>query len=162
MKLSSQQIGSVILGVNDGLIELTGALVGFTFALRSHELVALTGLITGVAAALSMAASAFMQARHETDRSAPKAAFLTGAFYLLVVAVLVAPYFLVANVFSALGWMLFVALVIVGVAAYFNALYLKTSFAREFGITFVFSLGVATISFAIGQLLNYWVGRGAS
>ena len=154
MKLSSQQMGSIVLGVNDGLIELTGALVGFTFALRNPNLVAITGLITGVAAALSMAASAYMQARHETDRSAPKAAFLTGIFYLVVVLFLVAPYFLVGQVFAAMGGMLAIAFLIVIIVSSFNARYLGTSFGREFGITLIFSLGVAAVSFAIGLLLN--------
>ena len=50
-------IGSVVLGLNDALVEFTGALAGYTFALQHSKLVALTGAITGIAAALSMAAS---------------------------------------------------------------------------------------------------------
>ena len=50
-------IGSIVLGLNDALVELTGALAGLTLALQNTQFIALTGLITGIAAALSMAAS---------------------------------------------------------------------------------------------------------
>jgi VIT1/CCC1 family predicted Fe2+/Mn2+ transporter len=54
-------MGSVVLGLNDALVELTGALAGLTFALRDPSLIALTGSITGIAAAFSMAASEYLQ-----------------------------------------------------------------------------------------------------
>lgn len=61
-------IGNIVLGLNDGLIELTGALVGFSFALSDNKLVAMTGLITGIAATLSMASSAYMQAKYDNGK----------------------------------------------------------------------------------------------
>jgi VIT1/CCC1 family predicted Fe2+/Mn2+ transporter len=42
--------GSIVLGLNDALVELTGALAGLTLALRDTRLIALTGSITGIAA----------------------------------------------------------------------------------------------------------------
>ena len=63
-------MGSVVLGLNDALVEFTGALAGFTLALNDTKLIALTGSITGIAAALSMASSEiFLQnrKRHETS-----------------------------------------------------------------------------------------------
>ncbi|MEG1615195.1 MAG: VIT1/CCC1 family protein, partial [Oscillospiraceae bacterium] len=47
-------VGSMVLGLNDALVELTGTLAGLTFALGNNKLVALSGLITGVSATLSM------------------------------------------------------------------------------------------------------------
>ena len=44
---------SVVLGISDALIELTGILAGLTFALQDMELIALSGLVTGVAASVS-------------------------------------------------------------------------------------------------------------
>ena len=52
-----EYMGSVVLGLNDALVEFTGALAGFTLALSDSRLIALTGSITGIAAALSMASS---------------------------------------------------------------------------------------------------------
>ncbi len=44
--------GSIVLGMNDALVELTGALAGLTLALQDTKLIALSGLITGIAAAV--------------------------------------------------------------------------------------------------------------
>jgi len=57
--------GSVVLGMSDALVELTGALAGLTFALQSLQLVALAGLVTGIAAAFSMGASEYLSSRTE-------------------------------------------------------------------------------------------------
>ncbi len=53
-------VGSVVLGLNDALVELTGALAGFTLALANSRIIAMAGLITGIAASLSMAASEYI------------------------------------------------------------------------------------------------------
>jgi len=45
-------IGSVVLGLNDALIEFTGTLAGLTFALRNTQIIAVAGLIMGIAASL--------------------------------------------------------------------------------------------------------------
>jgi VIT1/CCC1 family predicted Fe2+/Mn2+ transporter len=58
-------VGSMVLGLNDALVEFTGALAGYTFALQNTSLVAMTGLITGVAASLSMATSEYLSTKSE-------------------------------------------------------------------------------------------------
>ena len=84
---------SVVLGISDALIELTGILAGLTFALQDMDLIALSGLVTGVAASFSMGASEFLSKRAEPDASSPLGAALsTWLAYLSVVLVLVAPY----------------------------------------------------------------------
>ena len=42
-----QYVGSMVLGLNDALVELTGSLAGFTFAMQNTRLIALSGLIIG-------------------------------------------------------------------------------------------------------------------
>jgi VIT1/CCC1 family predicted Fe2+/Mn2+ transporter len=148
---------SVILGINDGLIELSGALVGLTFALKTHELVALSGLVTGIAAALSMSASAFMHTRHEVGKNAALAAGITGISYIVVVSLLVMPYFVFENLFVSMGVMLAIALSIVFIIAKFNSVYLGTHYHDELGLMLVFSLGVAGVSFLIGHFLREFI-----
>ncbi|MCJ7433325.1 MAG: VIT1/CCC1 family protein [Anaerolineales bacterium] len=63
--------GSVVLGLNDALVELTGALAGLTLALQNVKLIALSGLITGIAASLSMAASEYLSTRSEDTSKHP-------------------------------------------------------------------------------------------
>ena len=88
--------GSIVLGISDALIEMTGVLAGLTFALKDLKLVALSGLVTGIAASLSMGASEFLSKRAESRNSLPiKEAFYTLMSYLFVVTILISPYLLI-------------------------------------------------------------------
>jgi VIT1/CCC1 family predicted Fe2+/Mn2+ transporter len=63
-----EYVGAMILGLNDALVELSGSLAGFTLALQDSKLVAMVGMITGIAAALSMAVPATWQARRKNEQ----------------------------------------------------------------------------------------------
>ena len=65
-------VGSMVLGLNDALVELTGSLAGFAFALQNTRLIALSGLIVGISATFSMASSEFLAARSEGRTDALK------------------------------------------------------------------------------------------
>ena len=92
--------GSVVLGLNDALVELTGALAGLTLALQNVKLIALSGLITGIAASLSMAASEYLATRSEnTEKHPVRAAVYTGIAYIITVTLLVLPYLLIPELY---------------------------------------------------------------
>jgi VIT1/CCC1 family predicted Fe2+/Mn2+ transporter len=149
-------IGSMVLGLNDALVELTGALAGFTLALQNTRLIGLAGLITGIAASLSMAASEYLSQKSEKESKDPlRAAFYTGITYVLAVILLVMPYFLLANYYIALLITLLVALLIILVFAQFVSVVKGMSFKKFFWEMVLISLGVAAISFFIG-----WAARG--
>jgi len=149
-----QFISNIILGVNDGLIELTGALVGFSFAFQKPSLVALTGFITGLAASLSMASSAFMQAQYEEGKSAIKAAVYTGFAYVLIVCFLILPFILLPKAIVALPAMFFIAVSVIAGVSYYTSVIFERKFLKQFLQMTLFSLGVSGISFAIGMLLR--------
>jgi VIT1/CCC1 family predicted Fe2+/Mn2+ transporter len=66
-KINPQRIRDVFLGLNDGLVEILGAVSGF-FAAFGHPLtVLLAALTTAVAGALSMAAGAFVATSSEQE-----------------------------------------------------------------------------------------------
>jgi VIT1/CCC1 family predicted Fe2+/Mn2+ transporter len=103
MEEESDYASSVVLGISDALIEMTGILAGLTFALRDMELVALSGLVTGVAASFSMGASEFLSKRAEATTTSPlTAALSTWASYLGVVTVLILPYLILETGFAGL------------------------------------------------------------
>ena len=145
-------LGSVVLGINDGLIELTGALVGLSFALRDHTMVALLGAVTGIAASLSMAASAYMQARHEEGRDPAKAAVYTGVAYAVVVAALVLPFALIPNTFAALAVMGGMILLMIAGFSFYSSVLFERRFTRQAGEMLLFSVGVAGVAFLLGSL----------
>ena len=111
-----QYAGSVVLGLNDALVELTGALAGLTLALQNVKLIALSGLITGIAASMSMAASEYLSTRSEDTTKHPvRAAIYTGIAYIITVTLLVFPYLLFENYILDLGITLTTAVIIIAV-----------------------------------------------
>mgnify|MGYP000847465475 CR=1 FL=1 len=156
-------MGAIVLGLNDALVELTGALAGYTFALNGSRLIAMTGLITGLAAAMSMAASAFLSVRADNEASSAdkhpgKTACYTGIAYVCTVTVLVAPYLLFANVKVSLTLMLASALGIIALFNFYLSVAKDTPFRRSFLEMAGISTTVAAISFCIGYVLNHTFG----
>jgi VIT1/CCC1 family predicted Fe2+/Mn2+ transporter len=150
--------GSVVLGLNDALVELTGALAGFTFAIQKSRTIALLGLITGVAASLSMAASEFLSQRQEGGgQKAAKSSFYTGVAYIGTVALLILPFLIFPNPFLNLGIMLLIVLTIIFIFNFYIAIAKDLPFTKRFAEMALISIGVALLSFGIGYLVRkYW------
>lgn len=149
----SALFSNIILGFNDAIVELSGALVGFAFALKDQPLVVVGGVITGVSASLSMAASAYLQAKHESDKAPMKAALATGGAYMVVAASLITPFFFLTS-FEALLGMLGVALTLITIVSFGSSVLLARSFLRQWSEILLLSLGIAGIAFLLGQALN--------
>ena len=151
--------GSVVLGLNDALVELTGALAGLTLALRDVKLIALSGLITGIAASLSMAASEYLATRSEdTDKHPVRAAIYTGIAYIITVVLLVLPYLLIPNYIIDLIITLTIGVLIIAVFNYYISVAKDEPFKPRFLEMAGLSLGVATFSFIIGYFIRLWLG----
>ncbi|MGB7876021.1 MAG: VIT1/CCC1 transporter family protein [Anaerolineales bacterium] len=151
--------GSVVLGLNDALVELTGALAGLTLALQNVKLIALSGLITGIAASLSMAASEYLATRSEdTEKHPVRAAIYTGIAYIVTVTLLVLPYLLIQNYIVDLVITLTVAVLIIAVFNYYISVAKDEPFRPRFLEMAGLSLGVATFSFVIGYFIRLWLG----
>jgi VIT1/CCC1 family predicted Fe2+/Mn2+ transporter len=148
-------IGSMVLGLNDALVELTGTLAGLTLALQNTRLIALTGLIMGIAASLSMAASEYLSTKTEGEKRDPfKASVYTGLSYVLTVILLVFPYLVFNNYLFCLGFALFNALIVIILFTYYISVVKDISFKSRFLEMTVISLGIAALSFCIGYLIR--------
>ena len=164
-----QYSGSIVLGMSDALIELTGALAGLTFALKDMDLVALAGLVTGIAAAFSMGASEYLSSRAEKrGGSAIKAAFFTWISYLITVILLVSPYLVLDPTKEGLAGLemyetslictFAIGLSIVGVFNFYTSVVERASFKSRF-IEMAGILGVVSlISYGIGVALGIALG----
>jgi VIT1/CCC1 family predicted Fe2+/Mn2+ transporter len=151
-------IGSIVLGLNDALVELTGALAGFTLALGDTKLISLAGLVTGISASLSMAASDYLSSRAENDPRAKKSAIYTGISYIITVTLLILPFLLLQSKFLALGITLTIAVLIIFFFNYYISIARDLNFKSRFlEMTFI-SLGVAAFSFFIGFVLKSVLG----
>jgi VIT1/CCC1 family predicted Fe2+/Mn2+ transporter len=154
-----QYTGSIVLGLNDALVELTGALAGLTLALQDTTLIALTASITGIAASMSMAASEYLSTKTEQTTKTPgKAALYTGLAYIFTVLVLVLPYLLLANYYVCLMIALLVAVLIIAGFNYYVAVAKGESFKRRFTEMAGLSLSIAALSFGIGYVIRELFG----
>jgi len=155
-----QYIGAMVLGLNDALVELTGTIAGLTFAMGNTRLVALSGIITGISATFSMAASNYLAERANNNPKALKSSLFTGIAYLVTVALLVTPYLIFPQSMAiyALACMLSVVLLIIIVFNYYISVARDESFWKRFGEMAVISLSVAAIAFGIGLLVKRFLG----
>ncbi len=155
-----EYIGSMVLGLNDALVELSGTLAGLSFALQNSRLIGLAGVITGVAAAMSMSAAEYLSQKAEGDetRNPFLAAFFTGIAYIVTVVILVAPYLILQNYVWALIWSIFNGIIAVGVFSLFVSVVKDKSF-REIAVEMLtINMSVIFISFLVGLLVRRLIG----
>lgn len=154
-----EYIGSIVLGLNDALVELTGALAGFTLALRNARLIAMAGFITGIAASLSMAASEYLSTKaEETVKNPLKASLYTGMAYVFTVLFLIIPYLILEDFYIALGVTILNAIIVVLVFTYYVSVAKDLQFKRRFLEMVVISLGVSCVTFGIGFVIREFFG----
>lgn len=155
-------MGSVVLGLNDALVELTGALAGFTLSIQNSRVIALMGLITGISASLSMAASEYLSNKSEADpeiqKKATKSAMYTGIAYIFTVIALVAPYFLFSNYIYSLIATVLIAITIIFIFNFYISVANDYNFKKRFLEMAIISIGVASLSFVIGYLVKTFLG----
>jgi VIT1/CCC1 family predicted Fe2+/Mn2+ transporter len=161
-------VGSIVLGLNDALVELTGTLAGLTFALANSKIVAFSGLITGIAASFSMASSEYLSKKQEESHSkAIKSALYTGVAYIIAVILLILPYLLmpanvvvsifnlnIAGIYFSLGITILVVILIIMIFNFYISVAKKLNFKRRFLEMVAISLGVAVLSFGVGYLVK--------
>ncbi len=147
--------GALMLGINDALVEMLGALTGFTFALQDNVLIASVGLIMGIAASLSMAAAEYLAVQEDGSRIPPfRAAIYTGSAYVISVLLLILPY-LIFNT-PLLAWLFSISMAI-GIIALFNlvlARFKQRSVWSSFWRMLVIIFGVTLISYLLGLILH--------
>ena len=149
-------LGSIVLGLNDALVELTGVLAGLTFGLQNSRMIAVVGIITGISAALSMAGSEYLSIKTDAGEEVKpiKAAVYTGIAYIATVVCLILPYLLCSNVYIALVITILTAIGIIALFNYYTSVAKGFSFKKRFIEMLCISLSVAFISFIVGVLVK--------
>ena len=152
--------GAMVLGLNDALVELTGAIAGLTFVLMNTKLIAMSGVITGIAATLSMASSNYLAERANGNSNAIKASIYTGIAYLITVVFLTLPYLLLPNNMYVAALLSMIAIVVTLIYSF--SFYIATVKSEKVMPRFLemagISLSVALISFLIGLLAKFCFG----
>jgi VIT1/CCC1 family predicted Fe2+/Mn2+ transporter len=150
-----EYIGSIVLGLNDALVEILGTLAGLTFALQNTTLVALAGIIAGISGALSMSSSEYLSNKSEGNHDgALKSAFWTGIAYLVAVVFLVVPYLVFSSPFVALIAAVADSVFVVFIYSYYISVASDQPFRKRFGEMVILSTVVGLISFGLGYLVR--------
>jgi vacuolar iron transporter family protein len=151
-------VGSVVLGLNDALVEFTGTLAGLTFALQDTRIIAVAGLIMGIAASLSMGASEYLSQRSDERTTDPfRASVYTGITYLFTVALLILPFLLLQNPYFALLFTLTGAVAVIFVFTLYLSVAKELPFWRRFAEMTAISLGISAVSFVLGLAIRYFL-----
>jgi VIT1/CCC1 family predicted Fe2+/Mn2+ transporter len=176
-KINAEKIRNIFLGLNDGLVEILGAVSGFFGAFASASTVLIAASTTAVAGALSMAAGAFLALNSEkevkTTEIAKKvflgeeseispmeesplgSAFVVGAAYITGAVVPVLPVLLGATdaIFSVLTAGLMVVLVST-ILSFLSGMDIK----RRIALNLIIITVAVTVSYAIGLTAKHLWG----
>ncbi|WP_291124728.1 VIT1/CCC1 transporter family protein [Dysgonomonas sp. UBA7698] len=149
-------LGSIVLGLNDALVELTGVLAGLTLGIQNSPMIAAIGIITGISAAFSMAGSEYLSTKTENSGKVKPttSAFYTGIAYITTVIALIVPYLIVKNVFIALLLTIGIAISIIAAFNWYVSVARGIPFKKRFLEMLSISLSVAFISFFVGLIVN--------
>lgn len=127
------------------------------------EVIALMGLITGISASLSPAASEYLSIKSEANpkvqQRAVKSALHTGIAYIFfTVIALITPYFLMVNYIASLIMTVIIAITIIFIFNFYISVANNYNFKRRFVEMAAISIGVAALSFFIGYLVKTFLG----
>ncbi len=139
--------GSVVLGLSDAVVSITGALAGLSWSFHDSKIIGFAGAVIGISAALSMGASEFLSEREEGVKSPITSGLFTGGAYLAAAALLVLPYFVIPDPISAFWVVAVIAVAIVAAYAWYVSRHKEGSFFSRFGIMIGVCLFVGVLSF---------------
>ena len=177
----AENVRDMVLGINDGLVEILGVVTGLSAVYVSRpDLVGMSGLVVGVAGALSMASGSFISVRsqrqvNETRRrlrailrelrgespgtddlreSEVRSAVYTGLSYLCGVVLPVLPYFLMDTTAKALPLSLILSAMLLTVVGSLISLLSGISVKKKALEMLVAGIGTALLSYLFGSLIS--------
>jgi len=147
--------GDMVRGLNVALIELTGVVAGLTFALQEKTIIIVAGLIAGISMSLSVAGTEYIATKSLGGPHSPiKAVFYGGLTNLITALFLIFPYFIFANVYLSLGFMILNAVIVIWFFSFYISVAREISFRKRFTEMTLIGLGIAALSFVIGFLVR--------
>ena len=154
-------LSSIVLGLNDALVEITWALAWLSMTLQNPKIVWISGLIIGISAAISMASSEYLSSKSEdNDEISPKkAAVYTWIAYIFTVIALVLPFLFNLGIYLALALSLGTAILIIALFNYYISVAKNESFKARFLEMAWISIWVAIFSFLLWLVVNnvFWI-----
>lgn len=159
-------IRSIILGLNDGLVELLGAVSGLAVIASTSIVVVIGGIIIGTAGTLSMAAGVYLSSKShglledkEESHHEPSPAregIYTGIYYIIGVIIAILPF-----LFGMLGYSGVIASTILvcltlTIASIIIAVVSGTSVKKRVFEMLALSLAVVAVTVALGTIARHF------
>ena len=161
---------SIVLGLNDGLVEVLAAVSGIAVIAMSPWVVALSGMIIGVSGTLSMAGGVYLSTKShsliaseeresQSPRSSPKKqAFYTGVFYFGGAAGVVLPFIFGLSGFPGIAASIIISCTVLTLSSAMVAVLSNTSMSKRIAETLGISLGAVAITVALGIIARFYFG----
>ncbi len=179
-----ENLRDVLFGMNDGLVELLAAVSGLAGAYQRSLLVAITGLVIGIAGALSMSVGAYVSTKSENElnqnrnlrmelssmvfggrqsqgervTSAKESAAFVGIFYIIGALVPTAPYFLPFSVLSDQLASTALAVIALAIAGYLTSILSGVSSRRKVAEMVLLALAAALATYMLGNAIRILTG----
>ncbi|MBR5997831.1 MAG: rubrerythrin family protein [Deltaproteobacteria bacterium] len=155
-----QYRGDVAQRLTDAMAGLGGVLAGLTPVLHNSRLIALTGIISSVSAALLTTCSACLATRAENGiRRSLRTTAATGALCLVLALIPVLPYLLFRGPGLCLTLALAETLGIIALLNFYISVVKNESFKRHFMEKAGLGTAVAVLSFLAGFALRAMLGK---
>ena len=147
--------GSIILGMHDAIVSLTGLIAGLGLTFSNREVIILSCIISSITASLSMGAANYLAVKTTNRVHAIHAAIYTASAYMLTCVLLILPFFVFYHRIIAFLSVFIIAILIIYL---FNFIfYRKNKFYKHFYEMLTICICVSVISFFIGQGAKYFL-----
>ncbi len=153
-----KNVRDVVFGMNDGLVEVLAAAVGFASALQAPSLVLVASLLVALSGALSMAGGAYISTKYEgkltskaNNAGVPlKSAFYTGLFYVIGAAIPIIPFAIGISGTTGIIAAIAATAAIVTITSAIIAVLNNDSIPKRVAEALFISIGAASVAMFIG------------
>lgn len=146
---------SIILGMHDAIVSLTGLIAGLALVFSDASIIILSCIISSITASLSMGAANYLAVKATNREHALYAAFYTAGAYMTTCVLLILPFFVFTGRTISLLSVAFIAIIII---YFFNrTFYTRGQFKQHFYEMLSICISVSIIAFAIGELAKYFL-----
>jgi vacuolar iron transporter family protein len=155
---------SIVLGLNDGLVEILAVVSGLAVIASTNFAVVVAGLITGLSGTLSMAGGVYLSAKSEglvrkgknSTTSARKKAYYAGSYYFLGSLLAVLPFILGIGGLQGIACSMALVSAALSVASAVIAIISETSIRKRTLEMVAISMGAAITMTLIGELTKIY------
>ena len=149
MKKTFDYRGSIILGMHDAIVSLTGLIAGLSFAFADPNIIILSCIISSITASLSMGAANYLAVKTTDKNHAIRAAICTCVAYMITCIILISPFMLFQNRLLAVSSVFALSVLII---YFFNFIFFrKNRFYKHFFEMLTICFVVSVIAFLIGE-----------